>query len=762
MSKEHAVNMVLEELPRLVECLQEQHLVEKLHPQIQQKLNQCVEHGASVLEPLSSGQAVTDEGALAGQRLFFGDLLQVTAHALTQFSRAHEVEGPVAPFMHSFTLSTVIFSQFVGAQEPVVAYIPPETFVAATEEQMYDPVASIGEHILGLIGDHFDYCLREVVFNCGSDDTSNDEVLHAKICCRVMWRTLALCLGGADKIDGEMFLELCGNEVYFPVAFARTLIPCESDIAVPLMALWSNTANVKAATRVAEQQSSTLAILEEEGGRQLPNDETGDLADVYEYKKQIACAFVDDDIIQELLRALASALKQWESLPEVQQWFMAVLESPDLSQVLVPQPPVPLGYKAQELARSVLLLFAATCRCMSEIANVCLDPHYRVWAGRYPSLIGRMQRHLTLHGKGFVTHLIKPHFAPHNAVGMNSDLDLKLRMLVLSRQTHAAKQDIDRSVFRMSCVCLDTLLALKHVNCDQVIGVDFLSLVANGLQNPAPVLSSAADATVSAKAALLSMNPADYTVSMDADGASLEHDMERLTSELAEKVRLLALPRGLAENAAYWRTCKKYLQKALENGGAAGAIRDFWEGSVVANAGPLMGGQNLAAADAQAVEEQAGTDMLAGMGLFAAGTGEAPAAVLEDYNSQGVNAGEQLVANGVVDPSLLLADDAPSAEVVGQLSGVGGNKGHSQRPREAIPEEFRCAIDGKFLQTPIRWTSPTTGISYVYELATLQAWAAVQGDICPVTGEAFTPDNPPAVDEALTARLQEFATGFAA
>lgn len=56
------------------------------------------------------------------------------------------------------------------------------------------------------------------------------------------------------------------------------------------MGLWSAAKNQKAATRVAAQQEGItgVSVLDEEGKRQLPNDESGDLSDIYEYKKQVS------------------------------------------------------------------------------------------------------------------------------------------------------------------------------------------------------------------------------------------------------------------------------------------------------------------------------------------------------------------------------------------------------------------------------------------------------------------------------------------
>ena len=56
-----------------------------------------------------------------------------------------------------------------------------------------------------------------------------------------------------------------------------------------------------------------------------------------------------------------------------------------------------------------------------------------------------------------------------------------------------------------------------------------------------------------------------------------------------------------------------------------------------------------------------------------------------------------------------------------------------------IPEEFRCMIDGRLMITPVVFVSNivSPGTRFWYELGTLQAWAATQGDVCPVSGEAF-------------------------
>ncbi|CAD7942713.1 unnamed protein product [Amoebophrya sp. A120] len=729
-TQEHAIEMLLDELPKMVECLTQQGLTEKLEQPMQQKLQQCLDHGGAVLAMPSTEP---------GRNLFFGDLLQLTAHALTLFSRAHEVEGPCAPFMHCFTITTVIFSQFVDPRQSAVLFGIPE------EES-----TSLGTYILATIGDHFDYCLREVVFSCGSDDSSTDEMIHAKICCRVMWRTLCLCVGGAHKIDGETFLELCGNEVYFPVAFARVLIPCEADVAAPLMGLWSAAKNVNAANRIAAQQEGItgVAVLDEDGKRKLPNDESGDLADLYEYKKQIACAFVDDDIIPELCRALMEALYQWEQQPEVKQWFLAVLGAPDLTNQLVPPPAVLLSSKTQECARSVLLLYTAACRCFSEIANVVLDAHYRAWASRYGNLVGRMKRHLTLHGKGFLNHLVKPHFLPHNGAGMNSDLDLKLRMLVmsardLSSNMETASVGIGESVKKLSVVLLDMLLALKDVNCEQIMGHEFLELVRSSLAHTPPILSTAADPAIYARIALLSLTPAMYTANTDEDGLLLEADTARLTQELFEHLDQVAQLRATCyQEPAFWRGCKKYLMAWFESTNV-GVAAEFWHTGLTVQGGPLhrLEGQSAAnMVDSHQTDlpmDSAYTDVLAQMhdsvGLFqqsnfitSAATGETP----------DINTGEE------------------SMQGLGGKGGGGGPRAH----RGEVPEEFRCAIDGKLMQTPVRWLSPASGNVYVYELVTLQAWAEVQGDVCPVSGEAFTAEAPPAVDEGLKAKIEAFTS----
>eukprot|EP00391_Amoebophrya_sp_Ameob2_P010399 CAMPEP_0178988774 /NCGR_PEP_ID=MMETSP0795-20121207/3989_1 /TAXON_ID=88552 /ORGANISM="Amoebophrya sp., Strain Ameob2" /LENGTH=1132 /DNA_ID=CAMNT_0020680069 /DNA_START=372 /DNA_END=3773 /DNA_ORIENTATION=- len=73
----------------------------------------------------------------------------------------------------------------------------------------------------------------------------------------------------------------------------------------------------------------------------------------------------------------------------------------------------------------------------------------------------------------------------------------------------------------------------------------------------------------------------------------------------------------------------------------------------------------------------------------------------------------------------------------------------------AIPDEYRCAIDGSLMETPVVFTSVTSGNVFRYELKNLQQWSAIQGDVCPITNETFTAESL-GVDEALKNEIAEF------
>ncbi|CAD7925402.1 unnamed protein product [Amoebophrya sp. A25] len=62
-------------------------------------------------------------------------------------------------------------------------------------------------------------------------------------------------------------------------------------------------------------------------------------------------------------------------------------------------------------------------------------------------------------------------------------------------------------------------------------------------------------------------------------------------------------------------------------------------------------------------------------------------------------------------------------------------------------------IDGKLMTQPVRFVAPSTGQVYYYELAPLQAWAAVR--------EAFTPDSVQR-DGELDSQLLSFLTAAGA
>ncbi|CAD7923216.1 unnamed protein product [Amoebophrya sp. A25] len=76
-----------------------------------------------------------------------------------------------------------------------------------------------------------------------------------------------------------------------------------------------------------------------------------------------------------------------------------------------------------------------------------------------------------------------------------------------------------------------------------------------------------------------------------------------------------------------------------------------------------------------------------------------------------------------------------------------------------IPDEYRCAIDGSLMETPVCFTSATlsaTGVSIIrYELRNLQQWSQSHGDVCPVTGEAFSPETLQ-IDAALQGEIAAF------
>lgn len=508
---------------------------------------------------------------------------------------------------------------------------------------------------------------------------------------------------------------------------------------------------------------------------------------------QIACAFVDDDIIPELCRALMEAVYQWEQQPEVQEWFVSVLDqTPEvLASQLLPPPPasVLLSPKVQQAGRAVVLLLTCLCRTFSEIANIVTDPHYGAWAVRYANLIGRMKRHLTLHGKGFVTHLVKPHFLPHNSIGMNSDMDMKLRMLVISSgaggggaagaaavsndsAANIMDAQVHGTVLRLSNMILDTLLDLKKVNCAQILGSDFLQLVGSSLPYAPPSLSSANDPGVVARIGLLSLDPAAFEPAVDPDGLLAENGTERLTTELLELLAGVAGSRNCADRPQYWRVVMKWF-KRLYGGQNVRFAADFWENGVD---GSLMNYQENHGGSAAAA---GGGDQVSSgnLGFNVASTGGMPEPELEplldgDYDnvlSSMEQAGLFFVPQGTIDVSSMFAGTGESPDMSGgNGNGIattsGGNNGSvalgpKNTGQQAIPEEFRCAIDGRLMQTPVRYVSPVNGNTYVYELSTLQAWAQVQGDVCPVSGETFTPEVPPVVDEELQGRIAAF--GFA-
>ena len=109
------------------------------------------------------------------------------------------------------------------------------------------------------------------------------------------------------------------------------------------------------------------------------------------------------------------------------------------------------------------------------------------------------------------------------------------------------------------------------------------------------------------------------------------------------------------------------------------------------------------------------------------------------------------LTNAANQPNILGADHAPSPIKASNLAAT-----HmSAAGFDDFPEHFRCGIDGKLMQNPVSFTSPTTGMVYRYELATLQAWAGTQGDVCPVSGEAFQPDSV-VMDVGLRTEMEQF------
>ncbi|CAD7925400.1 unnamed protein product, partial [Amoebophrya sp. A25] len=297
---------------------------------------------------------------------------------------------PTLPFLHVFNAFVLVFG-LEGAVSPTESALEalhflsssPTNFlrVGVSQELAASPTATVGEFLLECVSASFDYVLKEV---CLFSPHSNVN----RLVCQAMWRTLCICLDTA-AINGEIFLELCNNDCRFPVAIARMVVRLEPCIARPLSELWIAKYNLRAADAVALKAKTRAA------------DETGALHDLFEFKRRLAMAFVDEEMLDKMLRCAETLFEEafvGESDDELVGGganSLGFMNLEELGSGAAASKAMLTARRTEEFR----VLLSCLCRCISEMGGILTDPRYVVWAtSKHRKFFERLKRHLILQG----------------------------------------------------------------------------------------------------------------------------------------------------------------------------------------------------------------------------------------------------------------------------------------------------------------------------------------------------------------------------
>lgn len=197
-------------------------------------------------------------------------IAQSSLHALyLRKNHVHSLQiyGPV------FTIFAIILTSCVDPRTPAGVLFPEG---AGTR-------ASLAEHLLTAIAEPYDFLLKEAAFTYDDSDDEDSPTLSpqaavpggggdphtkldpskiAQLLLHAMWTTLTVCWQAVAestgtkshcKLDGAAFLELCGNELFMPIALAKLLLPVEPLMARPLAELWVAAHNLEAVKAVVSR-----------------------------------------------------------------------------------------------------------------------------------------------------------------------------------------------------------------------------------------------------------------------------------------------------------------------------------------------------------------------------------------------------------------------------------------------------------------------------------------------------------------------------
>lgn len=634
-----------------------------------------------------------------------------------------------------------------------------------------DP-ATVGETILEHVAEPFDYALKEVAL--GSSGGSSSSIVSNRLTCQAMWRVLCVCLH-TNALPGSVFLELCNNDVRFPIAVAQLVLRMEPGIAKSIADLWIAKENLAAADAVAKKRQTRAA------------DETGALHDVYEFKRRLSLAFVDEELLDKMLRVSEALFSEAyeEDLYEDEGDLMGMMT---YEQTLGCGAAARAAKKAGPKLRSeeFRVVFGSLCRCITEMCAIVTDPRYAIWASaRHRTFFGRLKRHLQLYGKSvadfvhvkvffsgklsawdavfaetvdalLALKLLDPGIVMESAL-LPEDLFLESRSVLFSPTPRAWPVEVDRFA----------------LNVRFRPGGDEMTFIP-----PSPQ-----DLVLYAKLVLLSASVAsdDLHVSdpdLEQGLALAQQEQELHQQQLFEGVlqpaaavvvfddagnNLLEAGQQEAVLVPFWRAAVAWLGQffAYRKKESAAA---YWSGLQLGGVpcGHAPGGAaeqhllNIALVDERPIEA-----VHAPPGLS---SGDNSLAFYEQQQRYRA-APEQFVAeqgspaaarpNRRAKPpehvGSLLAAEQDGLDHVNQQQGTAETNGNGLKTKnnyalraadaDAVPEHWRCHIDGKLMAVPVRFVSPTDGSVHYYELATLQAWSAVHGDVCPITGEAFNANS---------------------
>ncbi|CAD7928612.1 unnamed protein product [Amoebophrya sp. A120] len=726
--------------------------------------NQTIEDASEIKEAMGrilSADAGLVETYQATQDRFARDVLRVVVSALPALVEAHRksvqtvafVFGeafPTEPFLHVFNSLVLLFE--LDHVQPTDPAAPELLGILASASTETTDSITVGELLLAQIAESFDYVLREVVLGGGEAAFSGTA---GRLTCQAMWRVLCQCLN-CSALSGSMFLELCGHEPRFPVAVARLLLNMEPCIARSVAELWVAKENLKGADAVAKKRQTRVA------------EETGALHDLYEFKRRLSMAFVEEELLDKMLRvsevlfheAYAESDDEEANLMGYQS-FGEVMSSPTPNAKAQANANTYQSEKLRLRSEEFRVVFSCLCRCAREMCDMLTDPRYVLWAtAKHKTFFKRLKRHLRLYGKHVVDFVHEKLFFSGKVVSPWDKLFPEM---------------------------LDALLALKLLDPrivmeGSLLPEDLLVQDRGPLHSNTPRYWSfhhfAGEVQPAAHARLVLL-----TIPLEDDtGANATEEQQAMHQQYLYETFFAPVANCSANPHAFWRVVIPWLSRFYvyrkkqdvaeywsEQHAATAQFDEFLfdaaDSDQHAGGAPAAARAEQLAGDAYDVHtRQTDDEPVSSPQRMVHSSEDFPPPGLEFYETQ------QRYRD---DPALLLEAStavvaideqthvgAVLSSIANDTAGAGksdvsapdenkqpnllqnvGNSSLSMMDPDAIPPHWRCHIDGRIMTNPVRFLSPSTGELFFYELATLQAWAAASGDVCPITGEAFTGDS---------------------